>query len=414
MRKLLGLLLLTVLPTMAFAQQQGRHFCVAPPGPPLFGDDSNDGFYDPTLQTPCQRPWATLRRATQPMQGETPVVVAGDTGHVMPGTYDEKVYTESAGTPNARIRFLSETKWGAKLVGPSVSPNDPCRPTACSVFDIRADYVTIEGFDVTEAAPAAKGHYANGIHHGAVQGPHVIGNFVHDLAVPCSSAGGAGINIGQEIIVPDALVSGNKVNKIGAPNNEYCSYVHGIYFHPYRGTVQNNIVSNATGAGIVFVDGSHTVSNNLSFRNRASGIVFAGRTRPEECTTELVHDNIVTNNISMNSEFNYGIWESSCIGPGNRYHNNQVLGNAKGGLVLCDKSKTVCPVIPSEVLQTGSANPQFVDYRDDGLGDYHLTTGSVCIDSGTDLGAPDFDFDGVPRPPGLRDRGPYEYPAVSP
>jgi hypothetical protein len=51
------------------------------------------------------------------------------------------------------------------------------------------------------------------------------------------------------------------------------------------------------------------------------------------------------------------------------------------------------------------ADPLFV-----GGGDYHLKTGSPCIDTGTSVGAPAYDIDGLPRPQGSGyDMGAYEY-----
>jgi len=43
------------------------------------------------------------------------------------------------------------------------------------------------------------------------------------------------------------------------------------------------------------------------------------------------------------------------------------------------------------------ADPLFLDPEN---GDFHLTLGSPCIDTGTSVGAPLFDFEGDPRPLG--------------
>jgi len=56
-----------------------------------------------------------------------------------------------------------------------------------------------------------------------------------------------------------------------------------------------------------------------------------------------------------------------------------------------------------------NADPLFV-----GGGDYHLTAGSPCIDTGTNMGAPTNDIDGDPRPQGAgHDIGSDEYAAAS-
>ena len=56
------------------------------------------------------------------------------------------------------------------------------------------------------------------------------------------------------------------------------------------------------------------------------------------------------------------------------------------------------------------ADPLFVDPEN---GDFHLTVDSPCIDAGTLEGAPEFDFEGDPRPQGDGvDMGADEYSDV--
>jgi hypothetical protein len=58
-------------------------------------------------------------------------------------------------------------------------------------------------------------------------------------------------------------------------------------------------------------------------------------------------------------------------------------------------------------------DPLFVNYRPDGGGDYHLTSGSPAINAGTSQGAPADDLDGGSRPVGgAYDIGPYEFGSV--
>ncbi|MEW6755156.1 MAG: choice-of-anchor Q domain-containing protein [Candidatus Latescibacterota bacterium] len=81
--------------------------------------------------------------------------------------------------------------------------------------------------------------------------------------------------------------------------------------------------------------------------------------------------------------------------------NNCVFGNARGGIATASGS---------HIEGTVRADPGFVEYRDDGTGDYHLAAGSPCIDAGTAAGAPAKDLDGNPRPQGAAcDIGPYEF-----
>jgi hypothetical protein len=56
------------------------------------------------------------------------------------------------------------------------------------------------------------------------------------------------------------------------------------------------------------------------------------------------------------------------------------------------------------------ADPLFADPDND---DYHLTSDSPCIDTGTSEGAPNTDIDGTPRPQGIGyDMGAYEFEAI--
>ena len=70
------------------------------------GSDSNSGT--------SGAPFATIGKAAS-------VVAAGGTVHVGPGTYAENVVSVASGTASARIAFVSDTKWGAKIVPPSGS-----------------------------------------------------------------------------------------------------------------------------------------------------------------------------------------------------------------------------------------------------------------------------------------------------
>src|SRR2546425_7269083 len=67
------------------------------------GNDSNDGTTPSTA-------WATINHANS-------VVVAGNTVHVAPGTYTvtQTIQTTASGTASARIRYISDTRWGARV-----------------------------------------------------------------------------------------------------------------------------------------------------------------------------------------------------------------------------------------------------------------------------------------------------------
>ena len=60
-------------------------------------------------------PFRTLARAARA------VTRPGTTVFVAPGTYAGGFRTTASGTPSARIRWVSTTKWGAKIVPPAHS-----------------------------------------------------------------------------------------------------------------------------------------------------------------------------------------------------------------------------------------------------------------------------------------------------
>jgi len=122
-------------------------------------------------------------------------------------------------------------------------------------------------------------------------------------------------------------------------------------------TITGNTVTTAVGGGIYCVDYSFPMVKNS---------ILWGDTAPEG--KEIAHDENST------ITFTYSDVEGGWPGTGNI-----------------------------------NADPLFV-----GGGDYHLTAGSPCIDTGTNMGAPTNDIDGDPRPQGAgHDIGSDEYAAAS-
>ena len=118
------------------------------------GSDSNEG-------SSC-KPWATIQHAAA-------VAGPGSTVHVNSGTYSAgTITTNASGTANARITYVSDEKWGAKLQG--VGAN--------IVWANHGDFVDIEGFEVTGDGVATIGllNYASNVRY--------LGNNVH--AIPAT------------------------------------------------------------------------------------------------------------------------------------------------------------------------------------------------------------------------------------
>jgi hypothetical protein len=357
----------TPTPVPQLTPTSGRNLYVAPSG-----NDSNDG-----TQT---SPFATIKKAAN---AATP----GTTIHVAPGTYPAPLVTNSSGTASARITYISDVKWGAKI---TLNSTD----TPPAVWYNTGNYVDIQGFNIS----AGSGVYNGILYEGS--SVRIIGNRVHDLGgASCHS--GAGIN-DNTYTIHDIEIIGNVVDNIGPQS--ICNQIQGIYYSNYKGYIANNIVSNVAGYGIHCWHACNNViiANNLVFSNRTGGIVIGAGDAPGGVTTD---DSIVSNNIAINNA-GYGIREyeypgQNTIGTNNRFLNNIVYGNSSDGFSLLNGNHD---------QNTMKANAQFVNYQPDGSGDYHLKPTSPAIDAGTSIGAPTDDMDGVPRPQGKGyDIGPYEF-----
>jgi hypothetical protein len=329
------------------------------------GNDAGTGGKDAPLRT--------IARAAR-------VAAAGDTVHVAPGEYRDAIVDTANGTADARIVFVSDVRWAAKIVA-----------TANQVgWDVRGSYVDVIGFDVAGAQHCGicvAGSFAR-----------TIGNHVHDMPdTGCGSNGGAGIDDYNYDAHDDDMI-GNVVHDIG-PATE-CHAVHGLYHSNLRGKIVNNIAYRNSGWGI------HTwhnpkdvlIANNLVFENRSGGIVIGAGDNP---VTGVADGFLVENNIAVKNG-NWGIVEEGRLGPNNRYVSNLLWGNSRGPIALGTGKKDVGTVL---------VDPLFVKYDGAGnAGDYHLQPGSPAIDRGAAEMAPADDIDGATRPQGKAiDIGPYEF-----
>ena len=336
----------------------GRSFYVAPGG-----SNSADGS--------AQHPWATIQHAAD-------AVAAGDTVHVAAGQYNitSSITTNTSGTANAPIKFISDTPWGSKIYGTGVNNY---------LWFNNGDYNIVQGFEITGDSNAMGGIY-NYASYCLYQG-----NYVHDiLANNPGGNGGSGLDSGGYTSSYNSYV-GNVIGNIGVKGQAHT--VQGIYMANPYGVVVNNIVYNVQSYDICLWHAATnvTIANNLIWGSGDGGILVGANSTTADYS-------IVTNNISINNPGS-GIREYGQVGTHNTYSNNVTYGNSSGDY-------TMLVGVPQNKI---TANAQFVNYKADGSGDYHLSAGSPCIDSGTSQGAPTTDYDGVPRPQGTGfDVGPYE------
>jgi len=350
-------------------QKKASAFIVA--GPDLYvspaGSDSNRGT--------ATAPWKTLQHAAD-------MVKPGAVVHVAPGTYGA-VNSMKNGTASARIRFISDAKWAAKLRSSGTD----------TVWTNSGNYVDIVGFDIS-------GDVRIGLLNNA-SFARIIANNVHDIRGSCSSDGGAGID-NAEYKESDNDIIGNVVHDIGNPDVQ-CYTVQGIYHSNPRGHIWNNISYRNAAWGIHLWHAAKdvVVTNNLVFHNGEGGILVGAGDAPGGVTASGI---TVVNNIIMDHQSSWGaglaICETGLTDATNYYVNNLIWKNRQG--ITLHKGL--------HDVNTLNADPGLVNYQPDGSGDYHLKQGSRAINSGTPHGVPTIDFDGAARSPTRQpDIGPFAF-----
>ena len=330
------------------------------------GNDAGDGSQ--------KHPWATITHASQ-------MIGPGATVHVSPGTYDEVVVTKTSGTASARIKYISDKRWGA-LIAP--------KKTSHIVWNNTGDYSDIIGFEIGSDD-------CNGIGIGGSY-QRVFGNNAHNAAVNCAdSNGGSGINSYNYSAGNNAIIA-NYVHDVGV-GDPLCGHVghrvvHGIYVANMSGVVQNNISVKNCDFGIhLWHAASHAIiTNNTCAFNRAGGIVVGAGDAP--CTEGGCPDggdyNIVRNNIVVHNGNpvlkGWGITEEGITGPHNQYSNNLSYQNLSGDFHFRNHlSCSNCIV---------GKDPEFVAPSST---DFRLRRGSPAIGHGTSENAPTTDYAGRER-----------------
>lgn len=334
------------------------------------GSDSNPG-----TQT---APVKSIARADALASAGTVIHVAAGTYRVSAPALDNAgIKTSKSGTATARIKFVSDVKWGAKIIvsGTGIT------------WDSRGSYVDIDGFDIS----------GSGRHGILAAGANLTmtNNFIHDLTISggCNGSGGAAIDTYGP--VGGVVIDRNVVRNIGASMIGKCNTVQGIYIANANNVVTNNLVSGVAMAGIQQWHGAtaSTIVNNTVFRSKDGILLGQG----DAGTTTGSANNYVANNVVYDNT-TYGIVELGKMAGNNRYVNNLV---AKSGTAMR---------VAGSVSGTISSDPLFVAYQANGTGNYRLSSSSPAIDRGTSTSAPRVDLMLVARPRGAAiDIGAYEF-----
>lgn len=304
------------------------------------GADSNPGTKD--------EPFLTIGRADA-------AAAPGYTIHVAPGEYKVSapspdsagINTLRSGTPSARLKFVSDVRWGAKIIvsGTGIA------------WRSKGNYVDIEGFDIS----------GTGRHGILADGTNltIANNFIHDLTVSGGCTGNGGAAIDTNGGAGKVLIKGNVVRNIGYSMIGKCNTVQGIYIANPKNTVVDNIVSGVALAGIQQWHGAtdSTIMHNTVFRCKIGILIGGGDagTLPNGSENNYVANNIVYDNIT------YGIIEAGKVGANNRYIDNLVYLSGTNVHAAGHISGTI------------SADPEFVNYQADGTGDYRLQKTSPAI-----------------------------------
>jgi hypothetical protein len=335
------------------------------------GSDSNPGTQ--------AKPLKTIGRADALARAGYVIHVAAGTYKVSaPSSGSNGIKTTKSGTAANHIKFVSDVKWGAKIVmsGTGIAWNS------------LGNYVDIEGFDVSGTGRI--GLAAAGANLTFKQ------NLIHDLTISGGCNGGGGSAILTYGTVGNVVIDRNAVRNIGSQWIGSCAQVQGIYISNANNLVTNNIVSGVAAAAIQQWHGAtaSTIVNNTTFHSGAGILIGQG---DAGATSTGSANNYVANNIAYDNK-TYGIVEMGKVGGNNRYVNNLVARSGTNWRVKGSVSGSI------------SSEPLMANYQANGSGDYRLLSSSPAIDRGTSVKAPTIDYAGVARPRGAAvDVGAYEY-----
>jgi len=253
-------------------------------------------------------PWATIQHADG-------IAKPGDTVIVLDGIYRGDVSLASSGMSERPIIYRAQNKWKARLVGTGSGAGS-------TVIGVSGGYIILQGFDIT-------GTNANGIilaSYGSIANHNrAVGNYVHDLIVPCNSDSGTAIETGggdnynngisHNDMLENLVV--NIVPKDGCPGGHPAS---GLFAETPGSVIANNTVINA-GYGI---QSWHAASNLTIYGNtlvnNLRGIIVGAGDAPYGCTNDhtIVQGNVIYNTIEI------AIAETGRTGLHNRYLDNLI------------------------------------------------------------------------------------------
>lgn len=232
----------------------------------------------------------------------------------------------------------------------------------------------------------------------------VRGCYFHDISTNAVYAKGG---------AKDALIENNLINGAGEggillgfyTDSDYFDEVHNPqYYEAIRGVVRNNIILHTGSEGIGMYGAFHpTVVNNTIidaatqihagiFFNTAEVYIDENTVATPPCVDVSVLNNLVVKH-SSNENALLGLRNNAISGNSvvdfNLYHSLQTPVTFSDNIAFPDPDfntwQSLYPFEASSII----SDPQLDS-------DYHLQSGSVCVDAGTDVNNP-FDYDCGPR-----------------
>lgn len=170
------------------------------------------------------------------------------------------ILTKKNGPATARIKFVSDVKWGAKLIvsGTGIT------------WDSRGNYVDNDGFDIS--GTGRHGILAGGLNR------TITNNSIHDLTFSAGCNGSGGAAIDKYGPVGNIIIDRNVVKNIGYEMIGSCNTVQGIYIANAYNLVTNNIVSGVAAVAIQQWHGAtaSTIVNNTVFHSEEGILIGQG------------------------------------------------------------------------------------------------------------------------------------------
>jgi len=238
---------------------------------------------------------------------------------------------------------------------------------------------------------------------------HSIATITNNRILSNTAVGGGG---GVAINYSAATIGHNTIAQNSAQGGGGIAFYGKCSGDVYANTIACNEVGDWGAGGMAIQGGSVvTATNNIVASNMGTVMWWDGD--GIAIWDDATQARLVNNTIAYNSAEGIQTADACTV----LVRNNIIVGN-EGGIHDLDSAAAIT-IDHNDVWDNGwanyvnvspgpgdiSADPLFVNAA---AGDFHLQVGSPCIDAGTPVGAPDHDFEGIPRD-AAPDMGAYEW-----